>query len=181
MKQLKTIKLKGKDYVQVNERVLYFNELYPKGSITSEATFNGDTVYFKATVFPDVQLRERIFVGHSFGSLKGEKALEKLETVAVGRALAFMGIGIVEGIASADEMEKFHGKDAEKSSTAPYTGKCSICGTQGIAGRFGAYCPNYKEESHKGKPKPTFKIPPTYTSEEQKFIDSLEDIPVIEN
>jgi hypothetical protein len=46
--------------------------------------------------------------GHSFGGLKDAKAFEKLETVAIGRALAIYGIGINEGVASADELVDFH-------------------------------------------------------------------------
>ena len=37
-KQLKdkTIKIKGKDYVMVKDRLIYFNDTYPNGSITTE-------------------------------------------------------------------------------------------------------------------------------------------------
>lgn len=107
--KLKTIKLKGKAYVQVDTRVTYFNDTFENGKIETEATFQGeDTVYFKATITPDAKFPDRKFTGHSFGKIGAEKALEKLETVAVGRALAFMGIGIVDGIASAEEMDKFY-------------------------------------------------------------------------
>ena len=107
-KQLRTVLLKNKPYVQVQERVIFFNEEYPNGKIETKPTFNDKTVSFCAVITPDVKEPERKFTGHSFGILGQEKALEKLETVAVGRALAFMGIGIVEGIASADEMQKFN-------------------------------------------------------------------------
>lgn len=115
--KMKTILLKNKPYVQVNERLLKFNEDYLTGSISTEVTFSGDTVYFKATITPKIEEPTRIFVGHSFGTLGKEKAFEKLETVAVGRALAFMGIGIVEGIASADEMDKFYSSEPKKTYT----------------------------------------------------------------
>ena len=105
---MKTITLQGKQYVQVNERLLKFNEDFKNNAVDTEVTFSGNTVYFKAKLTPDVEKPLRFFVGHSFGTLGKEKAFEKLETVAVGRALAFMGIGIVEGIASADEMDKFY-------------------------------------------------------------------------
>jgi hypothetical protein len=116
---MKTIKLQGKDYVQVNERVAEFNRLYPNGSIISDPTFKENTVYFRATIYPDIAKPERCFNGHSFGELGKEKALEKLETVAVGRALAFMGIGIVQGLASADEMANFY----KKTNDQPFVGK----------------------------------------------------------
>jgi hypothetical protein len=52
-------------------------------------------------------------------------------------------------------------------------GICSICGTEGIAGKYGAYCPNRYDDAHKGKPKPTFSIPANHTPAEKKFIESL--------
>ena len=162
MKKLKTINLKGREYVQVNERVLYFNEAFPNGKIFTVPTFQDDTVYFKAEVCPDVAKPERFFTGHSFGTLKGEKALEKLETVAVGRALAFMGIGIVESIASADEMNRFNQKQS--------VGVCSTCGANMVLSKTGnLYCPNvYSKDPnnpHKTKPK-------ELTKEEEDFLAS---------
>jgi len=111
------MKLKGKDYVQVKDRVLAFNESYPNGSIQTTPIANEGTVWtFKATVFPDVSNPGRFFTAHSQDEVNGEKALEKLETVAVGRALALMGIGVLEGIASADEIVKFEAKRVERKA-----------------------------------------------------------------
>ena len=36
MTKLKTINIKGKEYVEVNERIRAFRELYPTGSIMTE-------------------------------------------------------------------------------------------------------------------------------------------------
>jgi len=122
-KKLKTIKLKGKDYVEVKERVLFFNEEYENGKIVTEELISPDGwVRFRAIVTPDVTTPDRFFTGSaaSVGSLKGEKAYEKLETVAVGRALALMGIGILEGVASADEIEKFHSTPSAKQQDDRY-------------------------------------------------------------
>jgi hypothetical protein len=172
--QLKTIKLKGKDYVQVNERVSYFNETYKQGMITSEPTFKDNTVYFKATVFPDAKDKERFFTGHSFGELGKEKALEKLETVSVGRALAFMGIGIIESLASSDEMSNFYAK-----SETEKLGFCSVCGEQGIKakrknGTIFTTCPNWKlHQDNKEKFEITFD---DRTKEEVDFQKSLDNI-----
>lgn len=140
--------------------------------ITAEPTFKDDTVYFKAIVFPDSKNKDRFFNGHSFGSLKGEKALEKLETVAVGRALAFMGIGIVESIASSDEMANFQNKFNSETEKIPV---CDICGSAGIKVRWGWTCPAWKQHKEKGE---KFKL--IHKSElpenMQKFSDSLEAI-----
>lgn len=115
--KLPTISLKGKDYVQVKDRLAYFNEHYPNGQITTEViNTSTNMVTFKVTIKPDVT-KERLFTAHSFGTVDEVKAFEKLETVAVGRCLALMGIGIIESVASADEMHRFNAK--QSTSAAP--------------------------------------------------------------
>jgi hypothetical protein len=115
---LPTIKIQGKDYVQVKDRVLAFNEMYEKGSIVTEITYDGDMVRCKAVVRPDFEQMNRVFVGHS-EELRGStninktSATENCETSAVGRALAMMGIGVIESIASADEVIKAKNKEAK--------------------------------------------------------------------
>lgn len=106
-KTLPTIDLQGKKYVQVKDRVIAFNEAYENGSIQTQVKPQSEGWTVKAIIYPDVENETRFFTGRSYGFLKEKKALEKLETVAVGRALAFMGIGIVESVASADEMKEF--------------------------------------------------------------------------
>lgn len=116
----KAIDFKGKKYVLVADRVLYFNETYPNGSITTELVSapDADTVIVKATIKP--RARQDIepyiedtqtFTGYSQatwgeGYINKTSALENAETSAVGRALAFMGIGVIESIASIDEINK---------------------------------------------------------------------------
>jgi hypothetical protein len=106
-KKLPTINIKGKEYIMVKDRVLAFNELYPKGAIATEIISNTDkSVVVKAVVKPE---DGRIFTGHSEAyreGAMGDVPIEVAETSAVGRALAMMGIGIVDGVASADEMVK---------------------------------------------------------------------------
>jgi hypothetical protein len=106
----KAINIKGKQYVLVSDRVIYFNEAYPEGSITTElvSTPDAQTVIIKATIRPDTL---RTFTGYSQatwgdGYINKTSALENAETSAVGRALAFMGIGVLESIASVDEINK---------------------------------------------------------------------------
>lgn len=107
----KAINIKGKDYVLVSDRVIYFNENYPKGSITTELVSepSSDYIIMKAIVKPDDSYR--VFTGYSQavigdGMVNKTAALENAETSAVGRALGMMGIGVIESIASADEMTK---------------------------------------------------------------------------
>ena len=122
----KAIKIQGKDYVLVSDRVIYFNENYPRGQIITTLLSNpGDkNVIFKAVVIPDIaeiteKGEKRYFVAHAQevvgeGFINKTSALENAETSAVGRALAFMGIGVVDSIASIDEIAK-----AEKHQSAP--------------------------------------------------------------
>ena len=116
----KAVDIKGKQYVLVADRVLYFNEHYPDGSITTQLVSDPDAtrVIVKATIdCPSEKGAARRFTGYSQaivgeGMVNKTAALENAETSAVGRALAFMGIGVIESIASADEVHK--------ATVAPY-------------------------------------------------------------
>lgn len=112
-KKLKTISIKGKEYVTVNERVLAFHEMYPNGNISTRllSDLNDPHVVVLATIVPDVETPARQFNAYSQGTVgdgmvNKTACLENVETSAVGRALGFMGIGIIESVASADEMAK---------------------------------------------------------------------------
>jgi hypothetical protein len=110
---LKTINIKGKEYVPVVERVKEFHRLN-KGKIETEVVSNdGIRVVVKATVTienKDDGLAFLTFTGHSQAEwgkgMMGNVALEVAETSAVGRALGFANIGLVDSIASSDEMRK---------------------------------------------------------------------------
>lgn len=107
----KAIDIRGKAYVMVKDRISYFKDNYPEGSIITELLSAPDakTVVVKATVKPWKE-GEQIYTGHSQAEvgkgMMGGVALENAETSAVGRALAMMGIGIIDSIASVDEMKK---------------------------------------------------------------------------
>ena len=114
-KQLKNkaVDIKGKAYVQVHDRVLYFNDTYKNGGIATELISDPQDarVVVKATVTPDHATPDRIFTGYAQevvgeGFINKTSALENAETSAVGRALAMMGIGVIESIASVDEINK---------------------------------------------------------------------------
>ena len=100
-------------YVLVSDRVVYFNENYPNGSIQTQllSEIKDDMVVIKAVVIPDVANPNRFFTGYSQavwgdGYINQSAALENCETSAVGRALAFLGIGVIDSIASIDEINK---------------------------------------------------------------------------
>lgn len=109
----KAIDIKWKKYVLVSDRVLYFNETYPNGSITTQRIMTEDSwvEVFKAMVTPDCSKPERYFTGYSQAKrwdwfINKTSALENAETSAVGRALAMMWIWVIDSIASLDEINK---------------------------------------------------------------------------
>lgn len=110
---MKTIIIKGKEYVPVVERVKEFHKLYPKGSI--ETWMNLSSNEERCIVNAKVKLGDgREFTGLSQAEwgkgMMGGVALEVAETSAIGRALGFANIGLIDGIASADEMRKVNTK-----------------------------------------------------------------------
>ena len=116
----KAIDFKGKKYVLVADRVVYFNDTYPTGSIATEilSQLDSQTVIVKAIVKPEED-KTRIFTGHSQavigeGFVNKTSALENAETSAIGRALAMMGIGVLDSIASIDEIKKAENLSANR-------------------------------------------------------------------
>ena len=101
-----------KDYVGVHTRVEnYHKDHKDKASILTEFTITWNIVSFRAVVVTN----KWSFSWSSFGTADKEKAFEKLETVAVGRALAFAWYEIKSGIASSEEMQEFAKKDTNQA------------------------------------------------------------------
>lgn len=122
-KTLPTIDIKGKEYVLVKDRIAHFNELYPNGAIQTIRLVEENREIVKAEVIPDCDKPNRFFTGWSQaqrgdGYINKTSALENAETSAVGRALAMMGIWIVESIASADEINKANAQPSTPPLTA---------------------------------------------------------------
>ena len=112
----KAIDIKGKQYVLVSDRVLYFNETYPNGCIVTERLSNENMEIFKATIIPDCDKPERKFTWYSQAKwwewfINKTAAMENAETSAVGRWLAMMWIWVIDSIASADEIKKADGSN----------------------------------------------------------------------
>lgn len=111
--QDKAISIKGKEYIQVSDRILFFNAEYPKGCIKTALVSKPEDqmVVIKAQVIPDITTPDRYFTGYSQakwgdGMVNKTAAMENAETSAVGRALGMMGIGVIDTVASVDEMNK---------------------------------------------------------------------------
>jgi hypothetical protein len=105
----KAIKIKGKDYVLVSDRILAFNETYEKANIKTSYEYLQDLNMF--IVKAEITCDRGTFIGMSQavigdGYINKTSALENAETSAVGRALGMMGIGVLDSVASADEIHK---------------------------------------------------------------------------
>jgi len=116
----KAVDIKGKKYVLVSDRIIYFNETYKDGAISTElvSPVESPTIVIKASVRPDLSQPERIFTGYAQevvgdGFINKTSALENAETSAVGRALAMMGIGVIDSVASVDEINKANNRTAQ--------------------------------------------------------------------
>jgi hypothetical protein len=107
--KLKTIKFKGKDYVEVSERLKAFRELYKGFSLTSNIVdLSDDRVVIRASVKDNNGFEIASGIAYEILSTKGVNQtsfIENCETSAWGRALGNLGIGIDGGICSADELE----------------------------------------------------------------------------
>lgn len=106
---LKTVDVKNKAYVEVNQRIKAFRMLQPNGSIVTELlSDDGERCVFRATVSDANGMV--LGTGTAF-EMKGSSFINKTsyiencETSAVGRALAMCGIGIDVSIASAEEVQ----------------------------------------------------------------------------
>lgn len=101
----------GKLYTRVVDRLTAFKEHYPVNKVnvlihTEIHTLTDSYVVFKATISKGDTI---LATGHGFNAIAKEKAFEKAETVAVGRALAFFDpqYGGESELASQEEMEKY--------------------------------------------------------------------------
>lgn len=125
-KQLKdkALDIKGKPYVPVAERVVFFNKEHQNGKIETQLVSepSSEQVVVKAIVTPDIEKPMRYFTGYAQevvgkGFINSTSALENAETSAIGRALAMMGIGVIESIASSDEIQKAQNRQIEPQKT----------------------------------------------------------------
>lgn len=112
---LKSTTLKSKkggkigDYVEVNQRIKAFRQVYPMGTITAKIiTLENGVVLMQATALDD----EGKTLATGYASEKENSSfinstsfIENCETSAIGRALGFCGFGIDSSVASAEEVE----------------------------------------------------------------------------
>jgi hypothetical protein len=98
--------IQGNEYVTVAERVQEIHKQNKKFDITTEV-LSDDPVVIKATVvIEDVGTFTGISAANPSKAIEKNSPYEVAETSAVGRALGFAGFGLVDSIATADEMSK---------------------------------------------------------------------------
>tara|TARA_R100000988_G_scaffold82643_1_gene45755 strand:- start:376 stop:921 length:546 start_codon:yes stop_codon:yes gene_type:complete len=109
MGKLKTVNIKGKQYVEVNERLIYFRKNYPKFTLTSEVLEKTDkSILILATILDE---KGRAIADGMAEEEKGSSFINKTsyvencQTSAWGRALGNFGIGLDTAVASADEVK----------------------------------------------------------------------------
>jgi hypothetical protein len=119
-----TVKLGGKDYVTVAERVEEALKTSAGYSMLSAETFSiGERWFYRVALLVG---EGRQFIGTAEikfnappNSADGKSPIECAETSAVGRALGFAGFGVIEGIASADEMQRGESHAPERPADRP--------------------------------------------------------------
>lgn len=98
--ELPLLNLKGKEYLQVAHRLVWFREAHPTGIIKTSMLAHqgeGDTEYavFKTEIYVDTDRGPmNIATGHKKETRKDfADFMEKCETGSIGRALALAGFG----------------------------------------------------------------------------------------
>lgn len=123
-RKTETTKLGNKDYASVAQRIKEFRADHPNSKILSrEITLENGDVIFKAYIWRDrdTYISGDLDSADSDGMAKApaksfekEKQFEKLQTIAIGRALAILGYLASGEIASFEEMEEFLRDKEEK-------------------------------------------------------------------
>lgn len=128
---MKSINIKGKNYVMVNERINFFrtNEEYKGWSLTSDiVNLTEDSCIIKATITDQngvVKATGFAQEDRTSSMINKTSFIENCETSAWGRALGCLGIGIDESIASAEEVDMAIKKQEVEQSLEL---KCEKCG-----------------------------------------------------
>lgn len=114
-KSLKATTLKSKnggkigDYVEVNQRIKAFRQVYPTGTISTDIiSLENGVVMMKATVLDEdgkTLATGFAYEKESSSFINKTSFIENCETSAIGRALGFCGFGIDSSVASAEEVE----------------------------------------------------------------------------
>jgi hypothetical protein len=123
--KLKTQKIRGNDYVVVNERVRAFraHESFKDMSIETEIlNISDDRVVMIARVKDangNIKATGHAEEVQTKSGVNSTSFIENCETSAVGRCLGFLGIGVDDSIATFEEVERAIERQEEKPSPTP--------------------------------------------------------------
>lgn len=150
------VNIHGKDYITVAKRLELAQEDKALESLETEV-LSHEPIVIKAKIL----IKGKIFTGISSVNLDNARIIERenpyevAETSAVGRALGFAGYGVIESVASADEMVRATSpKENEEEKTEGLI--CEICGrpafekkgvTRGGKNYHGVFCSS-ADKSH---------------------------------
>ena len=108
---LKKTDIKGKDYIEVNQRIKGFKMIYPEGFIHTQLVSMADGICVMTAEVGYYENGEKRILGtgtayekESSTFINKTSYVENCETSAVGRALGMSGIGIDTSVASAEEV-----------------------------------------------------------------------------
>jgi len=138
---MKVVNIKGKSYVEVNERLKYFREHFKGYSLLSEIVeLTDERIVIKSRILsPDlIEVANGLayeLAGSSF--INKTSYIENCETSAWGRALANFGIGLDNSVASADEVSQaIELQDMEKTALLQISQAKSKAELKTIAEKF---------------------------------------------
>lgn len=116
--QLPLLNLRGKDYLEVKYRVVWFREEHPDWSIETAFTATDDESACARAVIRDASGRV-LATSHKTETVKGfPDFLEKAETGAIGRALALVGYGTAFCADEFDEGQRIVDAPAQRPQRA---------------------------------------------------------------
>lgn len=109
---LPLLNLKGKEYLQVQNRMIWFREEHPDWTIETEVKALTDKMAYVKAYIKD-EAGKVLATSHKMETIQGfADYLEKAETGSIGRALALCGYGTQF---CADELDEINPNDPENS------------------------------------------------------------------
>lgn len=127
------VTIHGKEYMTVARRLELANTDKALESLETEV-LSHNPVVVRAKLF----IKGKTFTGISSVNTDSQKFIERqnpyevAETSAVGRALGFAGYGLIESVASADEVARAVSQPALPDVEIPETLACAKCGEKAI-------------------------------------------------
>lgn len=110
IKKLPTIDIKGKEYVQVKDRIIELHRQNDSFSLSTDIIYDDDS---KVVMQTRLKIDGRMFTGIASENKDQASPYENCETSSVGRCVGFYGIGIIDSVESSDGMTKYHNNAAQ--------------------------------------------------------------------